>query len=105
MVITKLPLLAVLSINFCDIITLGKLHIYPSLISVLHMLNFVLDDVAVWKWIHMHSVCLLGKCDYGFVSFIVSRIWCRSEYTDTGIAVYLKYRDTEKHWKVVRVAM
>ena len=44
---------------------------------------------------HTHCVSvgsLLGKCDYGFVSFIVNGIWCRREYTDTGIAVVLKYR-------------
>ena len=60
--------------------------------------------------VDIHAFCvsvglLLGKCDYGFVSFIVSRIWCRCEYTDIGIAVVLKYRDIEKHWKVIRVAM
>jgi hypothetical protein len=57
----------------------------------------------------MHSVYLLGccwgKCDYGFVSFIENRIWCRGEYIDAGIAVVLKDRYIEKHWKVIRGAV
>jgi hypothetical protein len=47
-----------------------------------------------------HAFCvsvglMLGKCDYVIVSFIVNRVWRRSEYTDAGVAVVLKYRDIE----------
>ena len=39
---------------------------------------------------------LLGKCDYGFVSFTVNRVWLGSEYTGSEIAVVIKYRGIEK---------